>query len=398
MIIRKDEGRIAYITGLDINTYPRPLLIKRALEDKLNIYTLKTIFGYVRSTKTLRNADVQNYEDSNDRRLTGKGIIQALPKVLGCTRIDRVDPLVATLIEASYLPYFVGVREGVVIVLNTVGGLAALGAGKRVIVDLMDFWSCDPYVVRLNPIDYYVLRRALQVWAWSKAIASVLRGLGIRNVEYIPFGIDLETFDPLKFPRDLFFERFRDVEGRVLVGYSGGMWFVDGVERIGVEKIVKAFSIAERENKDLVLVMQTSRSIIPIIKRYGVKNFVYVEPTRFNDPIRQSLLHALDIKVLTATKFIPVYLSERSTMYQFMASGGAIVAEATPGFLGVLKHMEDAYIVNFNDVNAMAKAIVELAEDKKLRNKLSEGARQKIEQKYNWKKLTQKIKNTLLSQ
>lgn len=200
----------------------------------------------------------------------------------------------------------------------------------------------------------------------------------------------------MKVPTTIFFERYKDVEGKILIGYSGGMWYVNGEERIGVEKIVRAFKLVEREVKgDAVLVLQTSRSIIPIVRRYGIKNYVYVNQTRFNDPLRLSLLHALDIKVLTATKFPSVYLAERSTMFQYMASGGAIIAERTPGALGVLRHMYNAYMVNLDDINAMAQAMLELINDKELRNKLDINARMDIETTYNWRVISHNIKNYL---
>lgn len=283
------------------------------------------------------------------------------------------------------------------ITLNTVGSLAAIRAGKRVVVDLMDLWSCDPEGLRLNALDYYVLRRAWQVWAWSKAITALLRRIGVTNVRYVPFGIDLDQFDPMKVPVSLFFERYRDLEGRILTGYSGGMWFVNGREVIGVEKVIRAFKLVENEIKDdAILVLQTSKSVIPIIKKYGVRNYAYINQTKLsNDPLRLSLLHALDIKVLTATKYLPVYLAERTTMFQYMASGGAIIAEKTPGTLGVLRHMYNAYMVNLDDVNAMAQAMLELINDKKLRTNLGNNARRDVETRYSINAISRDIRSYL---
>lgn len=200
----------------------------------------------------------------------------------------------------------------------------------------------------------------------------------------------------MKVPTSIFFEKYKDLEGKVLIGYSGGMWFVNGEERIGVEKIIRAFKLIEDKVKgDAVLVMQTSRSIIPVIRRYGIRNYVYISQTKFNDPFRLSLLHALDIKVLTATKYLPVYLAERTTMFQYMASGGAIIAEKTPGTLGVLKHMHNAYMVNLNDVNAMAQAMFELTNDKKLRTNLGNNARRDVETRYSIDAISHDVRSYL---
>ena len=82
-------------------------------------------------------------------------------------------------------------------------------------------------------------------------------------------------------------------------------------------------------------------------------------------------------------------------MFQYMASGGAIIAERTPGALGVLRHMYNAYMVNLDDINAMAQAMLELINDKELRNKLGINARRDIEITYNWRVISHNIKNYL---
>ncbi|ADN50262.1 glycosyltransferase [Vulcanisaeta distributa] len=391
---------IAYVTGLNINTYPRPLFIKRALGDSLKLYRLRTIIGHLRGEDEFTDVNI-NTEDVmenyvNNALHAGKNLIYMLPRVHDCVRIDRVDEFTALSIESLYVPFFRKIRERTVIILNTVGALAAMSTGKRVVIDLMDLWSCSAEGLRLNALDYHVLRRAWQVWAWSRAITALLRRIGISNVRYVPFGIDLGRFDPMRVSTSIFFERYRDLEGKVLIGYSGGMWIVNGKERIGVEKIIRAFKLIEdRVKGDAVLVMQTSRSVIPMIKKYGIRNYVYISQTRFNDPFRLSLLRAMDIKVLTATKYLPVYLSERTTMFQYMTSEGAIIAEKTPGVLGVLKHMYNAYMVNLGDVNAMAQAMLELVNDRKLRNYLGGNARKDIETKYNINVISHNIRKYL---
>ncbi|BDR92084.1 glycosyltransferase family 4 protein [Vulcanisaeta souniana] len=383
---------IAYITGFNIKFYPRPLFVKRALSGLVNIYRLRTFIGYFRSgSKSL--SDTAKAQVAIGKR----DINTLLPRIHDCPRIDKTDIMSALLVETLYVPFFRKIREKTIITLNTVSALAAMSIGKRVVIDLMDLWSCDPGKLRLNAFDYHVLKKAWQVWAWSKAIMALLKRIGISNVKYVPFGIDLGQFDPMRVSTSIFFERYRDLEGKVLIGYSGGMWFVNGKERIGVEKIIRAFKLIEdRVKGDAVLVMQTSRSVIPIIKKYGIKNYVYISQTRLsNDPFRLSLLRAMDIKVLTATKYLPVYLSERTTMFQYMAGGGAIIAEKTPGALGVLKHMYNAYVVNLDDINAMAQAMLELINNRKLINKLGTNARRDIETEYNWHVISHNIRSYL---
>ena len=57
--------------------------------------------------------------------------------------------------------------------------------------------------------------------------------------------------------------------------------------------------------------------------------------------------------------------------------------------------MYNAYMVNPDDVNAMAQAMLELISDKKLRNKLGINARRGVETTYNWRAISHNIKNYL---
>ena len=393
--MRSNEA-IAYITGFDINKYPRPSFIKHALGNSLRIYRLRTIIGYLRNKDRLDSTNVHINNYISDIPHYRKNITRVLPRIHDCVRIDRMDLSMALLIETSYLPFFRKIREDTMIILNTVGAFAAMKANKRIVIDLMDLWTCDPRGLRINALDYYVLKKAWQVWAWSKAIMILLRRIGISNVRYIPFGIDLNQFDPLKVSLRIFFDKYKDLEGKILIGYSGGAWFVNGEERIGIKKIIHAFKLIETEIKDdAVLILQTSKSIIPLIKKYGIKNYVFINQTKYNDPFRLSLLRALDVKILTSTKYLPVYLAERTTMFQYMTSGGAIIAERTPGTLGVLRHMYNAYMVDLDNERAMADAITYLINERKLRNYLGANARKDIETKYNIDIISRDIKRYL---
>jgi hypothetical protein len=81
-----------------------------------------------------------------------------------------------------------------VILLNAIGALAAKIAGKKVIVDLMDLWTCSYDGIYFNALDFMALKRVDHVIAWSRAIKSILVMHGIKRVSYVPFGVDLRIF------------------------------------------------------------------------------------------------------------------------------------------------------------------------------------------------------------
>ncbi|MFZ8840688.1 MAG: glycosyltransferase [Pyrobaculum sp.] len=280
------------------------------------------------------------------------------------------------------------------VIKNLVGVLAARLAGMRVVVDLMDLWHCDKNYLVFSPLDFAALRKAECVIAWSRAIAALLRRVGLKCVEYLPFGVDLNVFDPLKADSKLIYERYPQLEGKVVVGYSGG-----GHVYHGIHKVLGAYRLVEKKNKDVVLAIQTwgqNQLVRDMIKRFKIERTVLMEPTKlFNDPLRLSFLRAASILVLPVSKTPGVYLAERTTMYQFMATGNAIVAEYSPGVAGVLKDGHTATIAKYGNVHSLAEKIELLIAHSDETEELGRNARKEVEVKYSWNALAPKAREII---
>ena len=179
---------------------------------------------------------------------------------------------------------------------------------------MMDLWHCDRRDIAFNPVDYTALRKVDCVIAWSKAIAMLLKRTGIKCVEYLPFGIDLEVFDPKKVSTKLIYEKYLQLEGKVIIGYSGGEHIYHGIH-----KVLATYRIVEKRNTDVFLAVQTWGQyplITRMIARFGIRRAIVIEPSPiFNDPLRLSLLKASSILVLPTSKLPGVYLAERTTMF-----------------------------------------------------------------------------------
>lgn len=312
-----------------------------------------------------------------------------------CPRQDRSRLLDSVFYEALYVPYLKKVGGDGVVVMNAYGVHAAKLLGKKVVVDLMDLWSCEDSALHLNAVDFKSLKKADLVLAWSRAIHSLLRRMGISSV-YLPFGVDLKTFDPMSVPPSLFLNRYPDVGGTVRLVYSGGLWYVGGKEVLGVGKLLKAFKKVEEKRRDVALLIQAPREVMEMAREMGLRNVVHVERTPLsNDPLRLSFLRSADILVLTGSRYPAVYLAERTTMYQYMATGNAILAEATLGVRGVLTHGETGYLVELDNPGKMAEAILVLAADEGLRRYIGRNARSLLERHYTWEKLIEKARSIL---
>jgi len=380
--------RYSYITGLDPGFYPRPYFFFKCC--KIPTYFLRTFIGYLRNLKKRPRTGERRQQDVSATRS------DPLRAIYDCPRQDRTVLLDASLYELLYAPYLSKIGGDGIIVMNPYGVYAAKAVGKKVVVDLMDLWSCHRDVFTFNAFDFHALRRADLVIAWSRAVAALLKSMGLRHVGYLPYGLDLESFDPLAVSPRIFLERYGIDPSIFKVVYSGGMWKIDGRDALGVEKLLLAFKMVEEKRRDVVLLLQTSREVVELAKRVGVRNFVYVERTpKPNDPLRLSMFRSADILVLTASRYPAVYFAERTTMFQYMSSSNAILAEDTPGVRGAIRHGETAYLVPIDRPEKLAEGIMELVRDDGLRKYIGRQAREYLEQQYTWRALGEKAMELL---
>ena len=180
----------------------------------------------------------------------------------------------------------------------------------------------------------------------------------------------------------------------MVVGYSGG-----GHIYHGIHKVLAAYRLVEKKNKDVVLAIQTwgqNHLVREMIRRFHIEKAVLIEPTKlFNDPLRLSFLRAASILVLPVSKSPGVYLAERTTMYQFMATGNAIVAEYSPGVASVLKDGHTATIAKHGDVHSLTEKIEFLVTHGDVAEEVGRNVRKEVEEKYSWNALAPKAREII---
>jgi len=386
---------IAYLAYHDIKTYNRPLMFIKYLGAKY--YNIITLFNYFINPKKEKICKSPKFLDDS----TLYHLYRKFNPRFGCQRVNDQYLPAALITEIGFglIASVLQLREDILITLNSIGalGIKYVNKKKKFIVDLMDLPTCGNEL-KISELDYYVLRKADAVFAWSKAIEKYLRKFNI-NAFYLPYGIDLEIFDPQRIGSRIFYEKYPQLEGKIIIGYSGGMWIKGDKDVIGVEKIIKAYKIIEQTYRDdTVLVIQTSNKIINIINELKIKNYIYVKPTKaWYDPLRQSLFSAIDIFVAPATHYPPVYLAERSTYFQAMSRGKPIVVERTPGSAGLFRDGETALMARLDDVNDLAAKIALLIEDKNLAKRIGANARRVLEERYTWSVLAKRAYDIIKS-
>ncbi len=78
------------------------------------------------------------------------------------------------------------------------------------------------------------------------------------------------------------------------------------------------------------------------------------------------------------------YYASPVKLFEYMASGRAIVATDLPSTAEIVRHEETALLVPPSDVEALATALARLQDDPSLRTRLAENARRLVFERYTW--------------
>lgn len=181
----------------------------------------------------------------------------------------------------------------------------------------------------------------------------------------IPIAIDTNAFDEFDGTKEN--NELRHEENEKIIGYVG---------RLEREKnlftLLQAFKEIEKRRQDVHLILVGDGSQKSKLKNYtknaNISN-VHFLGVRRDIP---NLLQILDIFVLPSfTEGMPFSLVEA------MAAGKAIIASDIPSIREIVKHGEEAVLVNPYDAEELKQAILLLCEDSNLRSNLGRKAKEK---------------------
>lgn len=377
---------ILYLTSLDLQTFRRPKLAKMALPQ------IKPI-NYTKTWRTsMKNVIISSiyYRLKKFERVFSKNQRWGGDYLLSAYYYDFVN----------YLLLVKNLNPHTVITLNTplALGTKMLNRDIAVIVDWMDVWMW-PWD-EMNSVDVKTIERADAVIFWSRPFMEVMtKRLGIRRAAYIPCGIDLRIFDPLRQGDAEGVKRRFNLENKFVILYSGGLWRIGGMELQGVDKVIEAFALFSRKVKDTLLALQIHNYDVKFLKdieKLGISDKVVLigKLPSFSDPTRQGIFSVADILILPASRHPTIYYAERMKAFQYMAAAKPVIAEKTPGAESALG--DTAIYVRLGDVEEISDAMFNLYNDHELRAKLGERARQKVESQYDWSVLIPKYRDFIL--
>ncbi|RFS14312.1 glycosyltransferase [Emticicia sp. C21] len=202
----------------------------------------------------------------------------------------------------------------------------------------------------------------------------------MKNATVITNGINLAKFDLTKSFKDIRKE-FNIAEDEVLVGFIARMTsqkdpftFLKAIAKIPADSKIKFLIIGDGDSKEAVLKMADELKI---------NSRVIFEKFRQDIP---DVLHGIDIFCLPSLwEGLPIALLEA------MAMAKAVVATAIDGTKEVIVHEKNGLLVPVMNPDELANALIRLANDKALRDRLSSEARLTVERDYNVERMTREV-------
>lgn len=202
----------------------------------------------------------------------------------------------------------------------------------------------------------------------------------MKNATVITNGINLAKFDLNKSFKDIRKE-FNVRKDEVLVGFIARMTsqkdpftLLKAIAKIPADSKIKFLIIGDGDSKEEVLKMADE---------LGINSRVIFESFRQDIP---DILHGIDIFCLPSLwEGLPIALLEA------MAMAKAVVATAIDGTKEVIVHEQNGLLVPVMNPDELANALIRLANDKALRDRLSKEARLTVEKNYNVERMTREV-------
>jgi glycosyltransferase involved in cell wall biosynthesis len=235
-------------------------------------------------------------------------------------------------------------------------------------------------------------RRALQaadlVVAVSSALEQPLRAAGVAEDRILvnPNGVEPERFDPSKLEalRRRARHRLGLTDDAILAGFVGtfGPWH-------GAEVLAEAICRLPEQVYDLrfVFVGEGPRRarVTDILRMGGRLNRVAFTGAVGFDEIPE-LLAACDLCV---SPHVPnpdgsPFFGSPTKLFEYMAAGRAVVASELGQIGDVLEHGRNGWLVPPGDPAALARAVVHLAYEPRLRSTLGRAARSDVLHRHSW--------------
>lgn len=252
------------------------------------------------------------------------------------------------------------------------------------------------FVELAKKIERLTFEKADLITCVSKPLKEQLveSGIEARKIIVTPNGVNTDIYNP-NINGDRIREKYQIDKFKVVVGFIGtfGAWH-------GAEILTEAYAKLASQYNNIHLLMIGDGMKMAEVKKIIKKNKLEERATLTGIvPQKEGpeYLGACDILVSPTIKNPDgtPFFGSPTKLFEYMAMGKGIVASDLDQMSEILENEKTALLVEPNNIEAVAEAIVKLIDDKELRLNLGENARREVCDKYTWEMHTKKIVDAL---
>ena len=217
-------------------------------------------------------------------------------------------------------------------------------------------------------------KKADAITVLSNITRKEIAKLTDKEVQLIPFGVDLNKFFPRK-------ANSTDI---IKIGTIRTL-----SEKYGVEYLIRAFALICEKHQNIQLEIVGDGPLRTYLENLVVELGIEKKVV-FHGYVNQNLLFEQYIKILGSLDIFAILSILDSETFgvaavEASACGIPVVATSVGGLPEVIESEKTGIIVPPKNVVATAKALDSLISDEKLRIEMGKNGRKKVEEKYNWK-------------
>lgn len=244
----------------------------------------------------------------------------------------------------------------------------------------LSVWGSDIYIFpKKSNLHKFILRfslnKANKIFSTSYAMKEETLKYIDKNIDVIPFGIDIDKFHQIK-KNDLLID---DLSGSIVIGT------VKGLEKVyGIEYLIRAFEIIIENNQDLSIKLvivgkgNEKKNLENLVKELKVEQYTIF--TGYIDPSKVVEYHNLmDIEVfMSESESFGVSVLEAS------ACEKPVIVSNVGGLPEVVEDSKTGFIVESRDYEKLADYLQLLIDNEEMRINIGKRGREMVIEKYIW--------------
>jgi len=212
--------------------------------------------------------------------------------------------------------------------------------------------------------------------------------IDINKITVIPNGVEPEGFEP-SINKKKMKSKLGISQENVVVGYVGSIfpWH-------GLGNLIDAAKLCLEEDNDLKFLIvgdgEETESLKEKAKRYKINKNVIFTGRVFRGEI-PDYLQIMDICVYPGSKKFPERYGSPIKIFEYGVMGKPVILCRSRVTENIFNDLEDGYLIPPGSVVELLEAIIKLAGNPALRNKLGINFQKKVLENYTWDKIGEKI-------